>query len=172
MVRNRTTLALGAEVYEAAGLAVLRRVVHEVERFAGRRERQLQRVVVVRREDDGQLGLLTKRAPAGGQAGQEMVQPIRLVGAGEDRAELVEQRTLATRHEIDVLRDANEVEAVLAGVLVLGREVRRQLATAREVLAVSPVGAGRPVAEVGARAEEGDDPAGVDTPADEPCVLP
>ncbi len=157
-------------MHEAPRLVALGRVVDEIERLAvlaDRVERALERVVVVRRDDDRQLAVGVDGAAAGGQRRELMVKPVGLVRAREHRTQHVEQRSLATHDEVDILRDAHEVRLVLALIAVLLGEMLGELASAREVVAVAPVGVLRPVAEVRTGTEERDDRARVDGVADE-----
>src|SRR5688500_6993509 len=77
---------------------------------------------------------------------------VRLVETGEDRMQLLVERSVS-RRELDVLRDANEVERPLLGIPITVREERGQHGATWQV-ALPPIAVGRALARACARTEE------------------
>ena len=140
---------------ERAAVLAVGDVPDDVVRLARVVEGALERVVVVRGDDD-----LVLRCPAfaegAGQGGEEAVDAGRCVLAGEELAELVVEwaRPLARNRP---LRDAQQVERFALRVPEDARQVLRELAAAGEQLSILPVRADRAVAQIDAGPEQRND---------------
>jgi hypothetical protein len=102
-------------------------VCHEIDFLACVHEGQLERVVVVRREDElvRQLAFSQDRR----QARQEPVQRSRRVLGFEKTVQLVVERAVATCGERK-LRDAHQIRGIRSRIVKVRSEVLRQLAPA------------------------------------------
>src|SRR4051812_12689161 len=104
-------------MHELASVRPAGEVRDELERLAGRRERALERIVVVGRDDQllaAAEPFVTPAADRGGQRGKQLVQGSWRVVAREDVVQLVVEGASAG-DGLDVLRDAQEVELLVRG---------------------------------------------------------
>jgi hypothetical protein len=88
----------------------------------------------------------------------------------EQRVQRLEQRGLAPRRQIDVLRHPHEIARLALRIRELVGKVVGQLRPAREVAVGAPVRGRGPPAEVRAGAQEGDDLAFLHPPGDDAAV--
>ena len=134
--------------------AALRLVPDDVEPLAGRGERPLDKVVVVRRHQQQLRSSLF--AEERRQTREEPVQRARGVVAIEHGVEIAVELPLA-EDRVDVLRDAQEVEVLPVGVPTALGESAGEFAAARCEAAHRKGSRSRAITQVRARAEEGDD---------------
>jgi hypothetical protein len=143
-----------------------RLVDDDVDRLARFQECLLERVVVVRRQDDLAVGAALLHPQDLGQLREEPVELVRLVFAAEDGVQLVDERARAA-DQVDPLRDAEQVQVGLR-IPVRLDEVGGELGSARQVATFQPGRIGSALAEICAGAEEGND--APETPDDDLAV--